>query len=84
METNVLNIGNSKGIIIPAKFLKMLNLKDRVKLNLSEDKIIIEAITKQPRQDWESRIKADIQKNGLPAMELPDVFEDEDNDEWQW
>lgn len=84
METNVLNIGNSKGIIIPAKFLKMLNLKDKVQLNLSENKLIIEAVTKSPREGWETQIKADIQKNGVPAMELPDVFEDENNDDWQW
>lgn len=83
METNVINVGNSKGIIIPAKFLKILNLKDKVKLNLSDNKIIIEPVTRLPREGWEARIKADIEKNGIPEMELPDVFEDENTDEWQ-
>jgi antitoxin MazE len=84
METNVINVGNSKGIIIPAKFLKILNLKDKVQLNLSDNKIIIEPVTRLPREGWEARIKADIEKNGIPEMELPDVFEDENTDEWQW
>ncbi len=84
MEVNVINVGNSKGIIIPAKFLKMLNLKDKVKLNLLDNKIIIEPVTKLPREGWEVRIKADIKKNGIPEMELPDVFDNDNTDEWQW
>ncbi len=84
MEINVINVGNSKGIIIPAKFLKMLNLKDKVKLNLSDNKIVIEPVTKSPREGWEMQIKTDIKKNGIPEMELPDVFDGENTDEWQW
>lgn len=84
METNVINVGNSKGIIIPAKFLKMLNLKDKVRLNISDDKIIIEPIYLNPRENWEARIKADMEKNGASESLLPDVLEDESIDEWQW
>lgn len=82
METNVINVGNSKGIIIPAKFLKILNLKNRVRLSISENQIIISPIENFPREDWEEKIKADIEKNGVPQMEFPDVFEDENLDEW--
>ncbi len=41
METKIINIGNSKGIIIPAKLLKLLGLKDRVWLAIAENKLII-------------------------------------------
>ena len=82
METNVINVGNSKGIIIPAKFLKILNLKSRVKLSISDNQIIIAPLDKSPREDWEEKIKADIEKNGSPQMEIPEFFEDENWDEW--
>jgi len=82
METNVINVGNSKGIIIPAKFLKILNLKNKVRLSISENQIIISPVENLPRDGWEERIKADIEKNGLPKMELPQVFEDENLGEW--
>lgn len=82
METNLIKVGNSKGIIIPAKFLKILNLKDRVKLSISENQIIISPVEKLPRKDWEERIKADIEKNGMPELEFPQVFEDENLEEW--
>ena len=82
METNVIKVGNSKGIIIPAKFLKILNLKNKVRLSISENQIIISPVEKSPREGWEEKIKADIEKNGVPQMEFPDVFEDENLDEW--
>ncbi|MFA7687973.1 MAG: AbrB/MazE/SpoVT family DNA-binding domain-containing protein [Moheibacter sp.] len=82
METNVIKVGNSKGIIIPAKFLKILNLTNKVKLSISENQIIISPVEKFPREDWEERIKADIEKNGMPELEFPPVFEDENLEEW--
>lgn len=82
METNVINIGNSKGVIIPAKFFKMLNLKNKVRISISDDQIIIKPIEIAPRENWENIIKADIEKNGVPHSELPDIFEDENLEEW--
>ncbi|NLN32217.1 MAG: AbrB/MazE/SpoVT family DNA-binding domain-containing protein [Flavobacteriaceae bacterium] len=81
METNIIKVGNSKGIIIPSKLLKMIGLTDKARIKVLDDKIMIEPI-KNPREGWEELILADIEKNGVPVNELPDVFEDENFEEW--
>ncbi|MGB6083657.1 AbrB/MazE/SpoVT family DNA-binding domain-containing protein [Moheibacter sp.] len=81
METNIIKVGNSKGIIIPSKLLKMIGLTDKARIKVLDDKIMIEPI-KNPREGWEELILADIEKNGVLANELPDVFEDENFEEW--
>lgn len=81
METNIIKVGNSKGIIIPSKLLKMIGLTDKARIKVLDDKIMIEPI-KNPREGWEELILADIEQNGVPVNELPDVFEDENFEEW--
>ena len=81
METNIIKVGNSKGIIIPSKLLKMIGLTDKARIKVLDDKIMIEPI-KNPREGWEELILADIEKNGVPTNEFPDIFEDENFEEW--
>lgn len=44
MRTNIIKIGNSKGIIIPSKALKTLGLKDSVELEVHSHTITIRGI----------------------------------------
>ena len=81
METNIIKVGNSKGIIIPSKLLKMIGLTDKARIKVLDDKIMIEPI-KNPREGWEELILADIEKNGVLVNEFPDIFEDESFEEW--
>lgn len=51
MVTNIIQIGNSKGIILPSEVLKQLrlSLKSAVSISLDGNNIVIKA---QPRQGW--------------------------------
>ena len=62
MEATVINIGNSKGLIIPAKILKQLKLtaKSAVKIFMHDNRIVIEP---NPRQGWAEAAK-ECHKNG--------------------
>lgn len=84
METKVIKVGNSKGIIIPAKLLKILGLKDKVKLKIEGDQLLISSVEPKPRQGWEQMIKNEIKNNGQPDKLVPDFFEDEGLEEWTW
>lgn len=83
METNIINVGNSKGIIIPAKFLKMMGLSNVVNVEIDQGKLVISPATK-PRQGWAEMFEQEISKNGHLKPYLPDVFEDENTDDWTW
>ena len=52
MEANIIKVGNSKGIIIPAKFLKLIGLSDKVKIGVEDNKLVIEASKEGLRADW--------------------------------
>lgn len=84
METKIIKVGNSKGIIIPAKFLELIGLKDRVAIEIEDNKMIITAAKSKPREGWEEMLADDIENHGQPKKLIPDFFEDEDNSDWEW
>ena len=83
MEANIINIGNSKGIIIPAKFLKIFGFESVVNVEVDQGKLIISPATK-PRADWDKIIENEVKNNGQPNQLIPDFLDDESNNDWQW
>jgi antitoxin MazE len=83
METNIITIGNSKGIIIPSKLLKMAGFENSVNLEIDEGKLVISP-SKKVREGWAELIKSEIEANGQPNALIPDFFDDELENDWQW
>lgn len=84
MEANLIKIGNSKGIIIPSKLLKLLGFKNKVHIAIEDRRIVITPAQEKPREGWAEMIKEEIQKEGQPERLIPDFFEDEQNNDWGW
>jgi antitoxin MazE len=57
MKTNIIPIGNSKGIRIPKVILEQCNIKESVILEIEQDKIIIMPENKKPRSKWAEAFK---------------------------
>lgn len=83
MEMNIINIGNSKGIIIPDKVLKLLRIKDKVHVSIEGDKLIIKSLNSNPRANWADQFMSANSDNNDSVL-ISDVFEDEDIDDWTW
>lgn len=83
MEANIIKVGNSKGIIIPSKFLKLIGLNEKVRIEVEDNRLIIQSLEENPRSDWEALFSAANSKNDTDIL-IPDVFEDESFEEWQW
>jgi len=83
MEANIIKVGNSKGIIIPSKFLKLIGLNERVSIDVEDNRLIIESIEDNPREKWESLFQKANSKDDMDIL-IPDVFEDESFEEWKW
>ena len=75
METQLINIGNSKGIRIPKKILTQYNIKEKINLFLEQDYIIIKPV-EEPRKGWGKAFKQ-MHEQGDDALIIDDVFEDE-------
>ena len=86
MEVSIIKIGNSRGVIIPARFLKKLGAQSRVEIKVEmeerEGGLFLKPI-KKPREGWEKAAKA-AHKEGEDEMLFPDVFDDEETEDWTW
>jgi antitoxin MazE len=81
METNVIKIGNSKGVRLSKTILEKYQIGEKVEIILEDDQIVLKPI-KTPRQGWAEAFKK-MHENGDDELLIPDVFEDEDFEKWK-
>ncbi|MDE3185818.1 MAG: AbrB/MazE/SpoVT family DNA-binding domain-containing protein [Bacteroidota bacterium] len=80
MDISVIPIGNSKGIRLTKTLIEKYNIQDSVELILKKEYIILKPKT-AARKGWEKSFKK-MHENGDDKLVLPDVFEDENLEEW--
>lgn len=78
MRANLRKVGNSRGIIIPAKLLVACKIEDEVEIRMEGKSLLISPV-KAPRSGW-----FDNYKPGADANVLPEFPADEENEEWTW
>ena len=83
MEVNIVKIGNSKGIRIPAAMLKSCNIQSRVEIEVKDNVILIKPV-ESPRKGWAKafkRMHRQKDDNSLMDDSLDnDLLEDWDED----
>lgn len=79
METQLIQIGNSKGIRIPAALIKQCGLKGTLNLEVRDNTLIISGAERKPRVGWEESIIA----AGVPELLIDDAL-DLDDPDWVW
>ncbi len=80
MDVAVIPIGNSKGIRLSKTVLEKYNITDKVELILEKGYIILKPKS-EPRKGWEKAFQK-MHENGEDQLLIPDVFEDENLEEW--
>lgn len=82
MKTNIIQIGNSKGVILPSEMLRKLrlSLKSAVNVSIEGEKIVIKS---EPRQGWAEAAKL-MHGSGDDELLIPDIFDDEDLSNLTW
>lgn len=82
MKTNIINIGNSQGIILPSVLLRQLKLsfKSAVQIEIENGAIIIKP---DPRQGWAEAAKQ-MHAEGDDKLLLSDFSNEFDKEEWTW
>lgn len=81
MKTNIVTIGNSKGVRIPKILLEQSKLSGEVELEVRGESIIISP-SKKSREGWDEA----FQKAKPDEDEIigGDVQNDFDEEEWEW
>ncbi|MBU0765934.1 MAG: AbrB/MazE/SpoVT family DNA-binding domain-containing protein [Bacteroidetes bacterium] len=81
MQTSIIQIGNSRGLIIPRNFLKYLG-SNRVDIELSDNGLLLKPV-KNPREGWAEAARLAADNNDTDSV-WPDFFEDENHEDWTW
>ena len=83
METSIVKIGNSKGLIIPKRLLDTLGESKTVDIKVKEGGLLITPLTEnKARANWEKQFYEAIAKGYVPEEEY--VENDFDAEEWTW
>jgi antitoxin MazE len=80
MKSNLIKIGNSKGVRITSSIIKECELGNEVEIKVVDKKVIIEAL-KEPRSNWNSSFEK-MHKNNEDKLIAEDSH-DFDKD-WEW
>jgi len=85
MEQEIIQIGNSKGIRIPAPFLKEVGIKKYVDISIKEtpshEKQLVITGKKSSRKNWMKQFDQKTEPENL----IPDNLESSwEKDEWSW
>ncbi len=82
LKLKVRKIGNSKGIVIPQKYLQIVaREKDEIVIEVDERGILLTSNNQSPRKEWSKAFKK-MAKNGDDKLLMPDIFEDETAEKW--
>jgi antitoxin MazE len=81
MEVSVVKIGNSRGIRFSKTVIERYNIRDTVEMILDKGHIIIKPLAK-PRKGWDKAFM-EMHANGDDKRMIPDIFEEENLEEWK-
>jgi len=81
MNADIIRIGNSKGIRIPASLLKQCGINKKVEIEVRYNNIILKPI-KSPREEWAAKFKM-MAKRGDDQILIPDELDTDLLEEWK-
>ena len=81
METSIIKIGNSKGLLLSKSILEQYNINDKIEVILEKGRIILKPI-ENPRKNWEVSFKQ-MRKENDDQLLIDEVFNDEMLEEWK-
>ena len=83
MKTQLVRIGNSRGIRIPKPLIEQCRLGDEVELQVESGRLIISP-KRRPRQAWEDCFRAAGPSTGDEQLLKSARANEFDRKEWQW
>ncbi len=82
MEVALINIGNSKGIIISKTIREKYGFVEKIELVLKQDHLELLPV-KSPRQGWDEAFK-EMHERGDDELLINDILDDDVIEEWEW
>lgn len=85
MKTNIIQIGNSRGIRIPKVVLAQTKIEDEVELVVQFEQIIIRP-ARRPREGWAKAFRAMAERGDDQLLDEENLSNQSrwDEEEWEW
>ncbi len=87
MLTTIRQIGNSRGVLIPAAFLVSCQIEEQVEMQLQDGQIVIKPVRRKLRDGWfvvaAAPSKAVLTQETAEAQDLSEAPVADDS-EWVW
>ena len=84
MKTNIVRIGNSKGIRLPKSVLQQCHLKDAVDMEIEDDALIIRSVH-APRRGWADAFAGMSSQKDDKLLDADTALATKwDRTEWRW
>jgi len=82
VKTQIIKIGNSRGIRIPKLLMDQVGLGDEVEIAVQHDQLVIRS-TSRPRDGWDERFRVMAQHGDDHLLDesIPTHW---DSSEWKW
>ena len=80
MKADIIKIGNSKGIRLPASLLKQCGIDKKVEIEIKHNNIVLKPL-KSPRAGWAAAFK-EMNKHGDDNLFVPDEIDVDSLEEW--
>ena len=85
METTIIKIGNSQGLIIPKKLMNTLGESKTVEIQEKDGGLLIRPLTiNNARANWENQFSVAIADGYSPESESAYIENEFDKEEWTW
>ena len=84
MKTNVIRIGNSKGIRIPKTLLEQCSLAETVELKVEDNHLVVRSAEK-PRSGWDEAFRRMAQEQDDALLDRDSLASTRwDRTDWEW
>ena len=84
MKTNIVRIGNSKGIRLPKSVLQQCHLEDTVDMEVEDDVLIIRSV-RAPRRGWADAFAVMSSRKDDKLLDTDTALATKwDRTEWRW
>jgi len=82
MEVPIINIGNSKGIILSKTILERYGFVDKIEIVMEENHLEIKPV-KPPRQGWDEAFK-EMHERGHDQLLIDNILDNDLIEPWEW
>jgi antitoxin MazE len=80
MQTELIKIGNSRGVRIPAAVLKQCGFDGPLRMEVLDAKLVLTAAHGKPRAGWDKALAA----KGAAPIEIDDTLDLATISDWTW